>query len=141
MELQNAVCYIRTATYDPTEESFYKIKLDLQKYCRENNINVVRFFYDNGVSGQTFDRKGWQDLKSYIGQNKNVKSIVAPNFNTIGRHLPSFLTEMKGLKDSFNIEFKVARSHKDMVTRTINVLNDLLEPKRKHALRNKGPKL
>jgi len=56
----------------------------LSRYARENGYMNPRVFIDDGFSGTTFDRPGWQQLIQEVDEG-NVKAILVKDMSRLGR--------------------------------------------------------
>ena len=56
----------------------------LTRSAKEAGLRNHRFFIDDGFSGTTFERPGWQDLIAEV-ENGNVTAIIAKDMSRIGR--------------------------------------------------------
>ena len=57
--------YIRLSREDGDKqesESISNQRKILQRYVKENNLNCVKEYVDDGVSGTTFDRPGFKEM-------------------------------------------------------------------------------
>ena len=64
MSKYNVGAYIRLSRdeiYSDSDSIDNQIKL-ADYYCEKNNLKIVEKYIDNGYSGTTFDRPGFQDL-------------------------------------------------------------------------------
>ena len=67
--------YIRVSTSTQAEKGFGldTQKKEIEKYCKENNLELVEIFSDVGISGTVTDREGLTNLLSSLnGTNKVV---------------------------------------------------------------------
>ena len=67
--------YVRVSTITQAEKGFGldTQKKEIEKYCRENNLELVEIFCDEGISGTVTDREGLTSLLSSLnGTNKVV---------------------------------------------------------------------
>lgn len=56
----------------------------LTRYARENGLRNTRFFIDDGFSGTTFDRPGWQELIVLVDEGK-IDTVVVKDMSRMGR--------------------------------------------------------
>lgn len=59
-------------------------KAMLEHYANENGHTNCKFFIDDGVSGTTFERKGFQDMITEI-ENGNVGTVIVKDLSRLGR--------------------------------------------------------
>lgn len=59
-------------------------KIFLEDYARRNNFQNIRHFTDDGVSGTTFDRKGFQAMIAEVEAGK-VATIIVKDMSRFGR--------------------------------------------------------
>jgi DNA invertase Pin-like site-specific DNA recombinase len=60
-------------------------KTFLAKYAKKNNFKNVRIFIDDGVSGVTFNRNGFQELFNLIERNL-VSTLIVKDMSRLGRN-------------------------------------------------------
>ena len=65
----------RDDEYSGDSMSIQNQKAMLQHYADENGHTNCRFFIDDGVSGTTFERKGFQEMIAEI-ENGNVGTVI-----------------------------------------------------------------
>ena len=56
----------------------------LLRHAKDFGYKNTRIFIDDGVSGTTFDREGWQSLIAEVDEG-NVEAIIAKDMSRIGR--------------------------------------------------------
>ena len=54
----------------------------LQKYADDNGFSNPLFFIDDGVSGVTFDRPGWNEMIS-LAETGKVKTVIVKDYCAI----------------------------------------------------------
>ena len=57
----------------------------LQDYARKNGYLHPQFFYDDGVSGTTFDRPGFKEMEALVEAGK-VSTIIVKDLSRFGRN-------------------------------------------------------
>ena len=60
-------------------------KTILQRYAKENHLPSPTFFVDDGVSGVTFDRSGFQAMMREVEDGK-VAYIITKDLSRLGRN-------------------------------------------------------
>lgn len=56
----------------------------MQRYVKENNLNFIREYVDDGVSGTTFDRPGFCEMIQDI-ENQNINMVITKDLSRLGR--------------------------------------------------------
>ena len=57
----------------------------LTRYCEDNGYTNIREFIDDGYSGVTFDRPGFQEMMKLVNENK-VGIIITKDLSRLGRN-------------------------------------------------------
>ena len=57
----------------------------LTDYCRQKGYTNPQFFYDDGVSGTTFQRPGFQEMEAMVEAGK-VSTIIVKDLSRFGRN-------------------------------------------------------
>ena len=57
----------------------------LSKYAKDNGFRNTRFFIDDGVSGTTFEREGFQAMLAEI-ENGTVGTVIVKDMSRFGRN-------------------------------------------------------
>ncbi len=79
--------YIRLSREDgenKESESISNQRNILQRYVKENDLCLVKEYVDDGVSGTTFDRPGFNELLQDI-KNKNINMVITKDLSRLGR--------------------------------------------------------
>ncbi len=76
----------------------------LRKYAEDNGYRNIRFYFDDGVSGTTFDRPQWNRLIADV-QNGEISTVIVKDLSRLGRDyiLSGYFTEM--FFPSFDVHF------------------------------------
>lgn len=69
---------------DGESNSIANQKKILLKYAKDNEFSNPTFFIDDGVSGVTFDRPGWNEMIS-LAETGNVKTVIVKDMSRLGR--------------------------------------------------------
>ena len=59
-------------------------KAILSRYAKDNNFKNPQYFVDDGVSGTTFEREGFQAMIAEV-ENGNVGTIIVKDMSRFGR--------------------------------------------------------
>ena len=79
--------YIRLSREDGDKqesESISNQRKILQRYIKENKLKLIKEYVDDGVSGTTFDRPGFNEMLQDI-ENKNINMIITKDLSRLGR--------------------------------------------------------
>ena len=79
--------YIRLSREDGDKqesESIGNQRNILQRYVKENDLCFVKEYVDDGVSGTTFDRSGFNEMLQDI-ENKNINMVITKDLSRLGR--------------------------------------------------------
>lgn len=125
--MKEVVGYLRTAIDDPTEERLYQQKKEIIKYCEQQDCKLSKVFYDNGVPGSSFERKGWQEMKDYLARNKGkIDAVVLTDFSRMSRNYIAFNKERQILNTEFGVHTRTV-SLKPSLNSLITTMNKILE--------------
>ena len=69
---------------DGTSNSILNQMQILEDFANKNGFTNIRHFQDDGVSGTTFDRKGWNELIEEV-QSGNVSVVAVKDMSRLGR--------------------------------------------------------
>ena len=79
--------YIRLSREDGDKqesESISNQRKILQRYVKENRLNFIKEYVDDGVSGTTFDRPGFNEMLQDI-ENRNINMVITKDLSRLGR--------------------------------------------------------
>ena len=79
--------YIRLSREDGDKqesESISNQRKILQRYVKENNLNYIKEYVDDGISGTTFDRPSFNELLQDI-ENKTIDMVITKDLSRLGR--------------------------------------------------------
>ena len=78
------VAYCRTSTENQREEKTIELQVDsVTRYAKENGIEIIEWFKDDGVSGGLESRPELIRLLDYLKENQEIEGTVY-KFNPIG---------------------------------------------------------
>ena len=80
--------YLRLSRDDDQEgesNSIANQRAYLKDYAKKNHFKNVRIFVDDGVSGATFQRSGFQKMMALIEAGK-VKTVIVKDMSRFGRN-------------------------------------------------------
>lgn len=79
--------YIRLSREDGDKqesESIGNQRKIIERYLKEQNLNIVDEYVDDGISGTTFDRPEFNRLIADI-ENKKINMVITKDLSRIGR--------------------------------------------------------
>ena len=79
--------YIRLSREDGDKqesESIGNQRKILQRYVKENNLTLIKEYVDDGVSGTTFDRPGFNEMLQDI-ESQNINMVITKDLSRLGR--------------------------------------------------------
>lgn len=88
-----AIIYTRVASMDQSADhkSLQAQEDACRKYALENDLEIVKVFFDQGVSGMSQDRPGLNDLIDFVDKNKDkVSAIIVSRIDRITRDRSHF---------------------------------------------------
>lgn len=89
-ETKVVVGYCRVSTENQREEGTIEIQeIALKDYARQNNLELVAVFKDDGISGsrEPEERKGYIDLLDYLDLHPEVSGIIIYKLDRLARDL------------------------------------------------------
>lgn len=84
-----AVGYLRLSREEAKQGESSSIKTQrtmIADYCNYHNINVVKFYADDGYSGGNFDRPGFQEMMREL-ENGIVNTVITKDLSRLGRDM------------------------------------------------------
>lgn len=78
------VGYVRVSVKDDLDNSILNQINLIKKYCISNNYSLDKIYVDNGVSGITYDRDGFNKLIQDV-KGKKIKMIIIKDISRLGR--------------------------------------------------------
>ena len=91
-EKYNCALYCRLSNEDELDGESNSIKNQrdiLERYAKENNLNVYDVYIDDGFSGTNFDRPDFQRMIKDI-ENKKVNMVIVKDTSRLGRDYIAF---------------------------------------------------
>ena len=79
--------YIRLSREDGDKqesESIGNQRKILQRYIKENNLELIKEYVDDGVSGTTFERPGFKKMLEDI-ENQIINMVITKDLSRLGR--------------------------------------------------------
>ena len=99
MSENTAVSYARSAVYD--EDSIKAQHKENRNTAREKDIPVVREYEDNGVSGLSSDRPGFQEMMAdALLEERPFDTIIVRDIARLSRNPSDFILYPKQLEEA-----------------------------------------
>ena len=88
-QIYNVGIYIRLSREDDDKQDMVSESINNQKslldqYVKENNLNVIDYYIDDGYSGTNFDRPDFKRLIQDI-ENKKINMVITKDMSRLGR--------------------------------------------------------
>ena len=86
-EKYNCALYCRLSNEDELDGESNSIKNQrdiLERYAKENNLNVYGVYIDDGFSGTNFDRPDFQNMINDI-ENGEINLVLTKDLSRLGR--------------------------------------------------------
>ena len=84
--MKKAYMYLRVSTQQQTEKFGLDVqRVEIEKYCLENDIEIVRTYEDDGITGKIVERDGLQEMLTALEENNDVKYVVCLNCSRLWR--------------------------------------------------------
>ena len=84
--------YIRLSREDGDKgesESIGNQRKILQRYIREEGLTLVKEYVDDGISGTTFNRPGFNKMLQDI-ENKNINMVITKDLSRLGFYIEDY---------------------------------------------------
>jgi len=81
--MKKVIAYIRTSTLRQAV-SMKKQKLEIKKYCKNNDLDLVELLNEEGVSGSAIFRDGFSKLMNQIN-NEEIEAVIVYWISRAGR--------------------------------------------------------
>lgn len=56
----------------------------MQRYVKEHDLTLIKEYVDDGISGTTFDRPGFNEMLQDI-ENKSINMVITKDLSRLGR--------------------------------------------------------
>jgi len=122
--MKKAVGYIRVSTLKQTKGHSLDYQKDsIEKYCKSNDIELVKLFIDKGLSGYKY-RPKFNKMNEYIN-DKKVDFVITYSITRYGRSTQDLLYHINILEDK-EIKFVSIKEQFDVTTKTGKLLLGML---------------
>ncbi len=65
-------------------DSISSQKVYIEQFCKEHGIKLKDYLFDDGITGQTFDRAGWDELLKEIEAGR-INCVITKDLSRLGR--------------------------------------------------------
>ena len=101
-----AVAYLRVSTENQAQEDRFGLSAqreDIERYAKQNNIEITKYYIESGVSGSKIDRPELNKLLS-DSENKTFNAVIIAKLDRVARDLMAQLfIEKELLKNDIEI--------------------------------------
>lgn len=119
----------RDDDYRGDSASIQTQKQMLEQYAKQNQFNHLKFFIDDGYSGTSFERPGFQELINDIEKDK-IGTIITKDLSRLGRdylktgyYLENYFPEHKVRFIAVNDSVDSSKEHQEF-TPFRNIMNE-----------------
>lgn len=94
---KNAVSYIRVSTNMQVDGFSLDGQLEeIREYCKRNNLNIIREYKDEGISGTSIKKRtGFQNMLNDISRDKNIDTVVVWKLSRLSRNMVDLSTTVE----------------------------------------------
>jgi len=123
---RKGISYTRVSTLKQVKgHSLQYQASDIEKYCQLNNIDLIKRFTDEGLSGYKF-RPDFNKMQKYIKNNAdNIDCVITYTITRYGRSTQDLLFQINKLK-SMGIQFISVKEQLDPNTKNGRLLIGML---------------
>ena len=89
----------------------------LYEYARQHGYLHPKFFYDDGVSGTTFERKGFKEMQELVEAGK-VSAIIVKDLSRFGRNYLEVGNYLEVVYPSLGVKFIAIQENVDTLAGT-----------------------
>lgn len=110
---RKAILYVRVSSDEQANEgySLRAQKESLTKFCRQQGIQVLRVFEDDGYSAKNFDRPAWNELSAWAQANRGgadpsfgADLLLFTKWSRFGRNISEAFTWIDRLRLELGVE-------------------------------------
>lgn len=111
---KNAVAYIRVSTNMQVDGFSLDGQLkEIKDYCKRNNLNFLRAYRDEGISGtSTENRTYFNNMLNDISKDKNIDTVVVWKLSRLSRNMNDLTSVIKFFED-YNVSLKSVNDNID----------------------------
>ncbi|MFZ1720558.1 MAG: recombinase family protein [Candidatus Moraniibacteriota bacterium] len=92
--MENAVGYIRVSS---EKQDYERQRDEIIQYAAKNNFTVVKFFEDKHSGSDYDERRGFQELLTFLDENSHIKIVIFDEISRMGRDTAMQVTTYKAL--------------------------------------------
>lgn len=109
-----AIIYMRLSREDKNDESLSitNQREVIQNYCNEQQISIIREFFDDGYSGGNFQRPGFQAMINYIKICK-PDIVITKDLSRLGRDMTESSQYAEKIFPSLGVRYLAIRDNFD----------------------------
>lgn len=135
-KMYKAACYCRLSDYDLNDGMSVSIETQMtihKQYCKENQIQIVDFYCDDGFTGTNFERPAFKRMIADV-KRKKVDTVIVKDLSRLGREHLEVGYYLQIFFPENNVNFIIIaenknitpRSRYDMMLPLRSVINEML---------------
>lgn len=95
---------------DNESNSIKNQKIILEDYCKKNGITNYRFFTDDGISGTTFNRPGFNEMQNLVEEGK-ICTVIVKDLSRFGREQNDARRYAQVIYPTYDVTFISLQEH------------------------------
>jgi site-specific DNA recombinase len=102
--MKTAIQYIRISREDQSRYSLPAQREANERWCKENGLEIIKTYEDNGQSASSFNRKAWRELEAFLKRNRNsISAVVVANYDRLIRNAAEGLSFLEKVETRWNV--------------------------------------
>ncbi|MGL5507741.1 MAG: recombinase family protein [Paraclostridium sp.] len=99
--MKRVVSYLRISTYSQIDNTSIEVQHEkIELYCKLNNIELVKVYIDEGLSGKSSDRPAYTNMINFVSNKDNkIDAILVYKSDRVHRSLKNLMIMVDYLKD------------------------------------------
>ena len=99
--MKRVVSYLRISTYSQIDNTSIEVQHEkIELYCKLNNIELVKTYIDEGLSGKTSDRPSYSEMMQFVSNKDNeIYAILVYKADRIHRSLKNLMIMVDYLQE------------------------------------------
>ncbi|MGL5711533.1 MAG: recombinase family protein [Paraclostridium sp.] len=99
--MKRVVSYLRISTYSQIDNTSIEVQHEkIELYCKLNNIDLVKTYIDEGLSGKNSDRPAYNEMIKFVSDKDNeIDAILVYKADRIHRSLKNLMIMVDYLQE------------------------------------------